>query len=758
MQRFFVSRICKPSSGWFTYDRSPATVMVSLPRRTQADVRLQGLLFTSFSPISRRFQAGVPNSLSRRFSRFFQTASKCNFQRFLTNKPLPEGEEPAGGGRAPRRKRRSREILTLVEPNQEEEFMFLEYLEEETGKADDVVYEQKIKDYLQKGEDVPQKSKLKSTTEVFHQALEQQMKSLEPLMKPELEAKIDFVDEGFPVPDLPSKSKKKKRKDKIYGTPDPEVVMSDDRCSGCGAVMHCIDPSLAGYLPSEKYKSLLEAESLNKAICQRCFLFIHHQKALDIKVSKEEYRNIVSKIRDKDALVLLMVDLLELPNSIISDILDLVGENKNILVLGNKIDLIPGDSKNYLKRIKKQLFDYCVNAGIYRGDNIKDIHFISAKTGYGVETLISKLQRSWKYKGDVYLVGTTNVGKSTLFNMLLESDYCKSKASEVIQRATISPWPGTTLNLLKFPIINPTPYRMFRRMERLKADALKSEKDLSQEEQNHLNRLKKQGYLIGRVGRTFISAPKSKNQDTIDFDPDTLSFNIEEEDNLLASPNSPQCVEFTYNELKDANWFYDTPGIVKEDCVLNILSESELKIVLPSHSIIPRTFVLHPGMVLFLGALGRIDFLKGEKPAWFSVIASKLLPVHITSLEKADAIYQKHAGKPLLGVPIGGEERMKEFPALVHQDIELEGIGPLEAVADIRLSSAGWVAITAHSEDKLYLRGYTPSGCGLMVRKPPLLPYIVHIKGDRIKKTPAYKTKRTEPLLDNLRSDVPAKP
>jgi ribosome biogenesis GTPase A len=51
--------------------------------------------------------------------------------------------------------------------------------------------------------------------------------------------------------------------------------------------------------------------------------------------------------------------------------------------------------------------------------------------------------------GDVYLLGCTNVGKSTLFNALLQSDYCKVKAVDLIQRATTSPWPGTTLNLLK---------------------------------------------------------------------------------------------------------------------------------------------------------------------------------------------------------------------------------------------------------------------------------------------------------------------
>lgn len=47
--------------------------------------------------------------------------------------------------------------------------------------------------------------------------------------------------------------------------------------------------------------------------------------------------------------------------------------------------------------------------------------------------------------GNVYLLGNTNVGKSTLFNALLQSDYCKSRAREIIHRATVSVWPGMSL-------------------------------------------------------------------------------------------------------------------------------------------------------------------------------------------------------------------------------------------------------------------------------------------------------------------------
>lgn len=59
---------------------------------------------------------------------------------------------------------------------------------------------------------------------------------------------------------------------------------------------------------------------------------------------------------------------------------------------------------------------------------------------------------------------------------------------------------GTTLNLLKFPIINPTPYRMFRRQERLAAAAQQTESELPPHELKRLQHFSKQGYLVGKTG------------------------------------------------------------------------------------------------------------------------------------------------------------------------------------------------------------------------------------------------------------------
>lgn len=134
--------------------------------------------------------------------------------------------------------------------------------------------------------------------------------------------------------------------------------------------------------------------------------------------------------------------------------------------------------------------------------NIKHTSLISARTNYGVEELITKLQAVWRYRGDVYLMGCTNVGKSTLFNALLRSDYCKVQASSIIKRATASIWPGTTLKMLKFPILRMTDKRIFERNLRLKSERhlRETEKKLLGQQISKKEKLREPATLFGHIG------------------------------------------------------------------------------------------------------------------------------------------------------------------------------------------------------------------------------------------------------------------
>ena len=61
-----------------------------------------------------------------------------------------------------------------------------------------------------------------------------------------------------------------------------------------------------------------------------------------------------------------------------------------IILLGNKVDLLPPDAKpGYLKRFRNLLRSELEAAGFLERFNVLDIALVSAKTGYNVEDLIS---------------------------------------------------------------------------------------------------------------------------------------------------------------------------------------------------------------------------------------------------------------------------------------------------------------------------------------------------------------------------------
>ncbi|KAJ0068999.1 hypothetical protein NL108_015791, partial [Boleophthalmus pectinirostris] len=391
---------------------------------------------------------------------------------------------------------------------------------------------------------------------------------------------------------------------------------------------------------------------------------------------------ISSRIRSARVLVLLVVDLVDLPDSIIPDLKDLIGTNKQVAVVGTKLDVLPVLTPLDVSCVKRRLQEYIHTVTGYQP---LSVHLVSAKTGYGIEELVSGLQRVWRHKGDVVLVGSANAGKSTLFNALLQSDYNRLLGSK---RATESPWPGTTLNLLKFPILNPTPARLLRRQQRLKEEALLLQSTAPDNTPGTTagteeRRGQGHGYVSGNVGRTFKNISKPTE---IEFDPDLLAFG-ETEDGLMTRPEKIE-EELAPHLAKDAHWLYDTPGILKEQDMLKLLTEQEIRSVVPVQALVPRTFVLRPGSCLFVGGLVRIDFISGPKSVWFSVLVSKDVPVHVSSVERADGVYEKHAGEKLLGVPMGGAERMKTFPKLIPNDVQIEGKGFDEVAVDIKISSA----------------------------------------------------------------------
>jgi hypothetical protein len=103
-------------------------------------------------------------------------------------------------------------------------------------------------------------------------------------------------------------------------------------------------------MPVEIFKHHLSSNLQKRASqCQRCFLFKYTNEILHCEVNEQVYQNILTEIKRKRALIILIVDLLDIPTSISrswSHLIDQTTDNQNtssdgIFVLGNKVDLLP---------------------------------------------------------------------------------------------------------------------------------------------------------------------------------------------------------------------------------------------------------------------------------------------------------------------------------------------------------------------------------------------------------------------------------
>lgn len=491
--------------------------------------------------------------------------------------------------------------------------------------------------------------------------------------------------------------------------------------------MHCVATNIPGFMPSEKF-SLFTDDELATQLCQRCDFLQKYNVALNVSVPNDEYPQLISKIQFNKSLVIILVDLLDFPCSVWPGIVNLIGEKQKVYIVGNKVDLLPKDDKLYLERIKKSLKESLKLSGIGRNTKIRDVSLISAKTGYGVENLVTKLFRDIKKDENVYLIGCTNSGKSTLFNVLMQTDLCALNNSDLITRATTSLWPGTTLSLLKFPVRKLAGWQMQMRLHRLN---LFEKQDIAERRLKwtmHRQESNPQFAMLSeRIGSSFRKELPFQLQD---------DHPLAKVTSTAKKPFDPSSVHY-----KDCSSLHDTPGVIYKDQLLNLLTTEELLRTVPREIITPRTYTLRPNQTLFIGGLARVDLIHARQQVWFTVFASRYLPVNIVFTEQAAKFYDLYLGTEMLSVPMGGEERLKHWPRLLPKEITLQSHSWEESCADIVLSSAGWTSLTSGPDSQCIVRAYTPEGRGIYVRNPPLLPYAIRLRGRRIPNTPCFENK-----------------
>lgn len=213
-------------------------------------------------------------------------------------------------------------------------------------------------------------------------------------------------------------------------------------------------------------------------VCSRCFSLQHYNSALNITLDSQDYLTHLSSLNDKKSLIILMLDLADFPSCVFPDLKQLISAESSILIVANKIDLFPRNlSNDFWSKFREHILTECKLRSL--GDHkVVGVRFISVKRGMGTTELSREIAHKWGSRGDIYLLGCTNVGKSSLFNKLL-IHLCGSRPGELntdtnllAPQATISQWPGTTLGLLSFPLISPGKRRRLLEQQRRREEQI----------------------------------------------------------------------------------------------------------------------------------------------------------------------------------------------------------------------------------------------------------------------------------------------
>lgn len=191
--------------------------------------------------------------------------------------------------------------------------------------------------------------------------------------------------------------------------------MNDKHCIGCGVKLQSDNITEEGY-----------TTSLENDICSRCFKMKNYGEYQISTKSNEEFVEILKSVNETKDLVIYVIDLININKDI--NLIRKYFDNKVILVL-NKKDILPKSVKD------QKLIEYFKNLDF----NYEDIIVISPKKNYNIDELLLKIKK-YKTSKNVYVVGHTNVGKSTLINTLMKN-YSENECE-----LTISPLPSTTLN------------------------------------------------------------------------------------------------------------------------------------------------------------------------------------------------------------------------------------------------------------------------------------------------------------------------
>lgn len=182
------------------------------------------------------------------------------------------------------------------------------------------------------------------------------------------------------------------------------------KCIGCGAELTTEEGKL-GY-----------TKNIESNLCMRCFNIKNYNKYEKVDCL-EEVNTIIKEVKSTNDIIIFVVDVFNLNNKI-KEIIEYLN---NVILCITKYDLVDIEENKILN---------------YLNINTLGTIVISSKNNYNLDNLMKLIEKN-KKSNNVYLVGYTNAGKSTLINKIIKN-YSNNN-----YELTTSMLPSTTLNFVK---------------------------------------------------------------------------------------------------------------------------------------------------------------------------------------------------------------------------------------------------------------------------------------------------------------------